>query len=82
MTVFDAIKNGIASVGDPFKQFHGVGFDLAKLSPVREKVGLFVGHFFVLSSFRFIERSVSNFGGYRALGIDLSVTAQLGVNRN
>ena len=35
VTVFDAIKNGIASVGDPFKQFHGIGFEqssLAKLS--------------------------------------------------
>ena len=45
MTVFDAIKNGIASVGDPFKQFHGVGFEqssLAKLSPVREKVRLLI----------------------------------------
>jgi hypothetical protein len=44
MTVFDTIKSGIASAGDPFKQFHGVGFEqssLAKLSPVWEKVCLF-----------------------------------------
>ena len=37
MTVFDAIKNGIASVGDPFKQFDGAGFQqsgLTKLSPL------------------------------------------------
>jgi hypothetical protein len=52
MTVFDAIKNGIASVGDPFKQFHGVGFEqssLAKLPPVWEKVCLFnIAHLSVL----------------------------------
>jgi hypothetical protein len=52
MTVFDAIKNSIASVGDPFEQFHGVGLEqssLAKLSPVREKVRLFnIAHLFVL----------------------------------
>jgi hypothetical protein len=51
MTVFDAIKNGIAGVGDPFIQFHGVGFEqsrLAKLSPVWEKMGLLIGHLFVL----------------------------------
>ena len=52
MAVFDAIKNGIASVGDPFKQFHGIGFEqrsLAKLSPVRAKVRRFnSAHIFVL----------------------------------
>jgi hypothetical protein len=37
MAVFDAIKNGIARVRDPFKQFHGVGFEqssLAELAPL------------------------------------------------
>jgi hypothetical protein len=55
MTVFYAIKNGIASVVDPLTQFHGVDFEqgcLAKLSPVWEKVRLFVGHLF-----SFIERT-------------------------
>ena len=27
VTVFDAIKNAITSVGDPFKQFHGIGLN-------------------------------------------------------
>ena len=57
MTVFDAIKNGIASAVDPFKQFHGVAFEqssLAKLSPVW--VRLFnIAHLSVLYN----ERSVS-----------------------
>ncbi len=52
MTVFDAIKNGIASVGDAFKQFHGAVFkqsSLAKLPPVWEKVCLFnIAHLSVL----------------------------------
>jgi len=38
IAVFDAIKNGMASKGDPFEQFHGVDFEqssLAELSPLR-----------------------------------------------
>jgi len=37
IAVFDPIKNGMASKGDPFEQFHGVGFEqssLAELSPL------------------------------------------------
>ena len=57
MTVFDAIKNGIASVGDPFKQFHGVGFEqssLAKLPPVWDESA--VCSILLICSF-FIERT-------------------------
>jgi len=49
MQVFDAIKNGISSAGDPFQQFHGFGFEqssLAKLPPLRDKRAvLSIAHF-------------------------------------
>jgi hypothetical protein len=50
IAVFDAIKNGIASVGDPLKQFDGVGFEqssLAKLSPIGRKRVCNIAHIFV-----------------------------------
>jgi hypothetical protein len=34
IAVFDAIKNGMASKGDPFEQFHGVGFEQSSLAEV------------------------------------------------
>src|SRR6266704_817032 len=51
MTVCDTIKNGIASKGDPFKQFNGVGFEqssLAKLSPLRMSGVIDIAHILLL----------------------------------
>ena len=72
MTIFDAIKNGIASVGDPFKQFHGVGFEqssLAKLPPVWVKVCLFnIAHLSVLYNERGVPSTPLFVSDYMASG--------------
>ena len=55
MTVFDAIKNGIASAGDPFEQFHGVEFEqssLAKLSPLRMSGVIDIAHVLLIERMR------------------------------
>jgi hypothetical protein len=49
MPVFDAIKDGISSAGDPVQQCHGVGFEkssVVKVSPFRDKGAVLnIAHF-------------------------------------
>jgi len=49
MTIFDAIQNGIASVGNPFNQFHVVGSNKAARTNVertrRTLTSLFVSDY-------------------------------------